>query len=347
MLHEFDRRFWIGGSDIDRFVMANNQNTKGWQKWWAEKCGLAEPEPFVTAAMRTGTDLEHSILKTWNPDIEWDGQIIYEPLMLRINYDGWHDGYVFEVKCHRMGNDWSWDRYRGQLIVQGWTYQTMAEKLGLPPFKGIYVLEYPFTPEEECTIHESSVVESGDVPIDKDRIHPIEIPYKRKQFNGVKSHLRPLARQLKRIAPERSNEMAVVWSYKLFKADAEKVYSDLENIEEKTPQNVVDYAAEHPDSELYKCFTWDDTKAANEWRKAEARQVMRTLVYQDDEKEDVPVIRVLQKTEESYKPVKEIVRNKDEYKELLQRAKAELKAFRERYKALTELEEILELIDEL
>ena len=206
MIHSYDRRFWIGGSDIDRFVMANNQNTKGWQRWWAEKCGLAESEQFVTAAMRTGTDLEHSILKTWNPDIEWDGQIIYEPLMLRINYDGWAYGILYEVKCHRMGNDWTWDKYRGQVTTQAWVYSKMAEELGLPEFKEIHILEYPFTPEEECTIHESEVVESGDVPIDKDRIKDITIPYKDKQFKGIRSRLKPLAKQLKRIAPEREHD---------------------------------------------------------------------------------------------------------------------------------------------
>lgn len=202
MLHEFDRRWWIGGSDIDKYVMANNQQTKGWQKWWAEKCGLADSEQFVTAAMRTGTDLEHSILKAWDPDIEWDCQIIFAPLMLRINYDGWHDGVIYEVKCHRMGNDWSWDRYRGQVTTQAWVYAKMAEELGLPEFKEIHILEYPFTPDEECTIYESSVVEAGDVPIDRDRINDITIPYKEKQFRGIRSKLRPLAKQLKRIAPE-------------------------------------------------------------------------------------------------------------------------------------------------
>ena len=65
--------------------------------------------------------------------------------------------------------------------------------------------------------------------------------------------------------------MAIAWSYNLFKANAEKVYSDINQIEEKTPQNLVDYAEEHPDCELYKCFTWDDRKAANEYRKTEAR----------------------------------------------------------------------------
>lgn len=141
--------------------------------------------------------------------------------------------------------------------------------------------------------------------------------------------------------------MAIAWSMKLFKADAEKVYSELETIGTKSPQNIVDYAEAHPDSELYKCFTWDDTKAANEWRKAEARQVVRLLVFADDETNEPTQIRVLQKATNAYEPVKTIVRNNDEYAKLLARAKAELKAFRERYKQINELEKVLEAIDEL
>ena len=141
--------------------------------------------------------------------------------------------------------------------------------------------------------------------------------------------------------------MSVVWSMKLFKADAGKVYADLEKIAEKTPQNIVNYAQSHPKSELYKCFTWDDTKAANEWRKYEARQVVRLLVFEDDNTEEPTKVRVLQKTADAYKPVTQIVRNEEEYKELLKRAKAELSSFRERYKTLVELEEVLEAIDAL
>lgn len=141
--------------------------------------------------------------------------------------------------------------------------------------------------------------------------------------------------------------MKVAWSMKLFKADAEKVHSELGTIGTKSPQNIVDYAEAHPDSELYKCFTWDDTKAANEWRKQEARQVCRLLVFADDETNEPTQIRVLQKATDAYEPVKTIVRNNDEYAKLLARAKAELKAFRERYKQINELEKVLEAIDEL
>ena len=141
--------------------------------------------------------------------------------------------------------------------------------------------------------------------------------------------------------------MKVAWSMKLFKADAEKVHSELETIGTKSPQNIVDYAEAHPDSELYKCFTWDDSKAANEWRKQEARQVCRLLVFTDDETNEPTQIRVLQKATDAYEPVKTIVRNDDEYAKLLARAKAELKAFRERYKQINELEKVLDAIDEL
>ena len=207
MLHNFDRRYWIGGSDIDKFVMAKNQQTKAWQKWWAEKCGLTESDHFVTQAMKTGTMLEHSILKSWDENVVWDGQILYPNLMLRINYDGWSDGIIYEVKCHRQGNEFSWDKYRGQVITQAWVYEKMSEELQLPPFKEIIILEYPFTPEEECTAYESAVAENGDIPIDKYRINPISIPYKQKQFKGIRSHLKPLAKQLRRIAPmEGENE---------------------------------------------------------------------------------------------------------------------------------------------
>ena len=202
MIHDFDRRFYIGGSDIDKYVLATNQKTRSWQDWWAEKCGLAERNHFSTSAMNTGTMLEHSILKTWDKDITWDSQIIYPDLMLRINYDGWHDGVIYEVKCHRAANSFDWAKYRGQVTTQAWVYEKMAEEIGLPPFKEIRILEYPFTPDEECTIYDSAVSEAGDIPIDRSRINEIVIPYKTKQFKGIRSNLKPLAKQLKKLLPE-------------------------------------------------------------------------------------------------------------------------------------------------
>lgn len=215
MIHDFDRRFWIGGSDIDKYVLATNKDTKSWSAWWAEKCGLAERDHFATSAMKTGTMLEHSILKSINPDITFDGQIHYYPLMLRINYDGWHDGIIYEVKCHRQSTAFDWGKYQGQCITQAWVYEKMAEELELPPFKEIHILEYAFTPEEECTVYDPAAAEAGDIPIDASRINEIILPYKTKKFKGIRSNLKPLAKQLKRLLPEeeKDKEMAKkLWS---------------------------------------------------------------------------------------------------------------------------------------
>ena len=232
MIHDLDRRYYIGGSDIDRFVLAQNHNTKAWKEWWAEKCGLAAREHFMTSAMNTGTMLEHSILKTWVPEVTWDGQIVYQPLMLRINYDGWHDGIIYEVKCHRAATIWDWDKYRGQVITQAWVYEKMADELGLPPFREIHILEYAFTPDEECTVYDSLVAENGEIPIDRNRINDIVIPYKSKNFKGIKSNIKPLAKQLQKLLPQQEVEMGKkLWS--IFTDDMDKciVTRAMNNIE--------------------------------------------------------------------------------------------------------------------
>jgi len=212
MIHDYDRRFWIGGSDIDKFVLAQNTETKTWQKWWATKCGLSDPEFYGSSATRTGTALEHSILKTWDEDVVWDGQIIYPDLMLRINYDGWHDGILYEVKCHRITTNWSWERYKGQVITQAWVYEQMAEEMNLPPFKEIHILEYAFTPEEEGTLYNEEEAENGDIYIDSGRIIDIPVKYKSRNFKEIKSRLRPLAKQLKKLVPEEDLMAKRLWS---------------------------------------------------------------------------------------------------------------------------------------
>lgn len=143
--------------------------------------------------------------------------------------------------------------------------------------------------------------------------------------------------------------MNVKWGSFNFNADANKVYEEISGIGEScTPTQIVEYAREHKDSELYKCFDWDDTVAAEKWRLQQARTVVCNIVYEEVSKDNqVQNIRVIQHVPEleAYKPVSLIIRNKTEYESLLERACAELRAFKERYKMLTELEQIMERID--
>ena len=116
----------------------------------------------------------------------------------------------------------------------------------------------------------------------------------------------------------------------LHKADPQKVAEEILSIGETfTPQEIVDKARDER-TELHKCFTWDDTKAAEKWRKYEARQIVCHLVIQRPaEDEGGPEVRLIHKTDRNkgYAPTAMIVRKESEYSAMLQRALGELRAF--------------------
>lgn len=138
----------------------------------------------------------------------------------------------------------------------------------------------------------------------------------------------------------------VVWKFNnLYKADAEKVSKEIESIQNATPSSILEYAR-NENSELHKCFEWDDTVAAEKYRLQQARNIVCNLVYQEEKKEEPTKLRVFyQSSTNTYQPTRVLVRNEDSYKELLMQAKSELRAFKNKYKMLTELEDIFSLID--
>ena len=133
-----------------------------------------------------------------------------------------------------------------------------------------------------------------------------------------------------------------------FHADATKCKNEIESIGfDVKPQQIVDYAR-NPATELYKCFTWDNDLAAEKWRLQEARQVVCSLVIVEtnsDSKNDTQ-IRVFHKTdnEEGYKPLQFILQDKDEYKKLLERCLSDLRALKNKYKNLSEYQELWDLV---
>lgn len=142
----------------------------------------------------------------------------------------------------------------------------------------------------------------------------------------------------------------VTWKVKgLFKGDAQKCYEEMKQLDEITPENVLQLG-EDEGTELYKCFEHDDSIAAHKYRLIQARQIIINLIEipQDEEKEE-PSIRALQitSTKNVYEPTRTFIEKPDEYKILLMRAKEELQAFKKRYKMLSELESIFAEIDNL
>lgn len=143
--------------------------------------------------------------------------------------------------------------------------------------------------------------------------------------------------------------IVATWKYTgMFKGDAQRVAEEIKSIgEEATPDQVLEKAKDDA-TELHKCFEWDDAVAADKYRLEQARQILRFLVVQEETKsEDRPPIRVFYKlgTGEGYKPVEYVVKKEDEYQQLLKRAWGELRSFKAKYSMLSELQEILSLID--
>lgn len=137
------------------------------------------------------------------------------------------------------------------------------------------------------------------------------------------------------------------------KANAQKVYEEINSIGEKyTPHDVVERARDE-NSELHRLFEWDDSIAAEKYRETQARYVIRCLVITHDEetgKQYSAPIRSIVSTNErtkEYTPIKRVIVVQDAYEKLLEEARRELAAFRRKYETLSELEPVFEAIDEI
>lgn len=142
--------------------------------------------------------------------------------------------------------------------------------------------------------------------------------------------------------------MQAEWKMKgLFKADAQRVADEIgEN--SITPEQVLEKARNDENSELHKCFEWNDGIAAEKYRLIQARKIIINLAYIPKEKTDEPV-RCFQITRRKsvYMPTKKFLVNNDEYQDLLKRAKVELESFKRRYATLSELETVFEAIENI
>lgn len=136
----------------------------------------------------------------------------------------------------------------------------------------------------------------------------------------------------------------------VFKADAQKVADEISSIGLSVkPEEIVGKARDE-NTELHKCFEWDDNKAAEKYRLHQARQIVCHLIVKEvDDTEQKQEVRFFYKTDnwDGYKPVTYIMRNEDEYQKLLERALAELSAFKKKYSTLKELDGIFEAINAL
>lgn len=140
-------------------------------------------------------------------------------------------------------------------------------------------------------------------------------------------------------------EGTIFWKIPKYKVSAEEAYKEISQLEEITPQNIVDLAR-NENSKIHNEFEWNDEIAGEKYRNIQAQEMIRLFVIKPKSEEAEPT-RVLQITTQTgvYEPVKMILRKEDEYQALLQRAKLELMAFQKRYSQIVELESIFREIE--
>lgn len=132
-------------------------------------------------------------------------------------------------------------------------------------------------------------------------------------------------------------------------ADAQKVADEILAIgNSATTAQILDKARDEQ-TELHKCFDWDDEEAAEKWRLQQARHIVCNLVIKEKSDTPRPEVRMFFKTDadNGYKPTVLIMQDKDEYRKLLDRALAELTSFRAKYKTLGELDGVFDAIDKV
>lgn len=189
MIKTQDRSGWFGASDT-KYIMRENHETKTWKEWWDTKLGSGTRNVADNKYTRAGSLYEHPILETLDEDIVYDGQIIIEDKLLRVNYDGFKDGVIYEVKTHNANKEFNISKdYYGQCQVEMYVYQEMSNKYFLPKFKKLYLIAYPLYEDDYMT----------DEPIvDPNRISHIEVEYDEKYVKEYLRRLKPLTRALKK-----------------------------------------------------------------------------------------------------------------------------------------------------
>jgi hypothetical protein len=113
-------------------------------------------------------------------------------------------------------------------------------------------------------------------------------------------------------------------------------------------------AARPKESPLHGSFTWDDTKAAQQWRIQQARQLIRAVVQFEQVNGKQTECRVFvsltpdRETEGGrYRLANTVLSNEDQRRQLLADARAEMLRFRQKFHHLSELAGVFAAMDDV
>lgn len=108
------------------------------------------------------------------------------------------------------------------------------------------------------------------------------------------------------------------------------------------PQSVVD-ASRSEDAPLHNLFEWDDSVAAEKYRVTQARFIIRNITVCEDAK---PTVRqFVHAVQPGYVTIHTALKSEEMKAALLDRAVADMTAFRAKYRALEELCEVVDAME--
>lgn len=110
-------------------------------------------------------------------------------------------------------------------------------------------------------------------------------------------------------------------------------------------------ASRPEDAPLHSLFEWNDSVAAEKYREDQARCIIRHVcIMQDDDQQEAEPIRAffqIESDSSDYEPTMVIMNDDEKRERLLDIAKRELTAFKNKYRQLTELSKVFAAIDEV
>jgi hypothetical protein len=134
------------------------------------------------------------------------------------------------------------------------------------------------------------------------------------------------------------------------------VGEELERLAQKvkgciSPADVLEFA-KNKNTALHQCFTWDDSEAANRWRLEEAAYLLRfhvTVLPGSNKETRCFVSLTTDRGEEdgSFRLLSRVMKHSEFRAQLLEDAFGEMRTFRRKYSALTELAKVFEAMDDV
>ena len=145
------------------------------------------------------------------------------------------------------------------------------------------------------------------------------------------------------------------WKGTAYFADAQKVGEELEEVERLgtlEASHVVEYAERHKNSELHKCFEWDNSEAAKKYRLHQARLLICSISLEiKEEPKQTQRVYVSIKDKDTdartFKNINEVLKNDEEYQQLVDKASQDLENCKNKYTNLLEKEDLKDIIFEI